>query len=230
MAYAYKNLKVTFGGRMYGGQEIWTNGITLGHEDKDFAGFPVKGDDAARNDIVDDIKRWFASPEASISMFATLEWVKFAVVDTNGRYASTDDGDYESNVTIDFEPVPGNHNERIAPQLSVALTMETNVRRGAGRYGRIYPPLTGSVTSSGYDERQSVRAEGFAKLIADINDSADSPLDQEEFAPRVIVASGVREGRNASVTNVKVGRIIDTQRSRRNALTEDYVTLSIGSV
>lgn len=227
MAYAHKNVKITFGGRLYGNQEIWTNGITIGHEDKDFDGFVYQSDKNSYQDIVDNIKHWFTGPEARISHHATLEWVKFALVGTDGKYVVADDGSYVLNETYDFDPLIGYLNVSVAPQLSVALTMETAVRRGAGRYGRIYPPLTGEPSNDGYDNNHGMRATAFASLLNSINNSMDGPLTDDSVNPRVIVASSVREGRNAIVTNVKVGRVIDTQRSRRNALVEDHANASV---
>lgn len=227
MAYAHKNLKITFGGRLYGNQEIWTNGLTVGHEDKDFDGFVYQGDDVTRRAIRDAIVEWFTSRDAYISQDAKLEWVKFAVIGTDGKYAVGDDGGYELNETLDFDAYSGGEDRQVAPQLSVALTLETAVRRGAGRYGRIYPPLTGVSGTDGYDVHYQSRASAFAKLINDINDCMDGPLTDDSVQPRVIVASNVGSGRNATVANIKVGKVIDTQRSRRNALTEDYTVLPI---
>lgn len=227
MAYAYQNLKITFGGKLHQRNEIWTNGITLGHEDKDFDGFPEQIDRNSYNDIVQNIKDWFQRNSSRISNGATLEWVKFAVVGTDGKYAATSDGNYALNVTYDFDPIYGADASTIAPQLSVALTMETDVRRGAGRYGRIYPPLTGTPGGDGYDQYTTERAESFKELLDDINDSSDGLIGAADNAPRVVIASAVGQGRNASVKRVKVGRVIDTQRSRRNAMVEDYKVLEL---
>lgn len=228
MAYAHKNLRITFGGRLYGNTEIWTNGITMGYEDKDFAGFPGGFDSGKREELVENIKTWFQREGTGISRHASLEWVKFAVIGTDGKYAGSESGDFELNETIDFDAVYGRLDREIAPQLSVALTMETNVRRGAGRFGRIYPPLTGSATGEGYDAQPTERASSFTTLLADLNDTARGAGTLiGGDSPKVIVASGVREGRNSEVVRVKVGRVIDTQRSRRNAMVEQYVSFNV---
>lgn len=222
--YAYKNLKITFGGELYAGSEIWSCGLTVGYEDQDFS--------FVYNDAIVDItpaieqklKDWFQSSDAGIHMAANMSWVKFAILDRDGKYAM--DGDeYEYLKIRDFPAVAGKYGNQvgqgyIAPQLSVALTMETDVVRGAGRFGRIYPPLTGSVSYQGREENNVQKAKAFAELIETINANF---WDLRDFSPAgVIVASAVGNGKNSRVKRVKVGQVIDTQRKRRNAMPEYY--------
>lgn len=224
--YAHKNLKITFGGELYNGSEIWSCGLTVGFEDKDF-------DFVYPEQIVDisggveaHIMEWFQSDMAAIHPAARMSWIKMAILDTNGKYAMDGD-DYEYLNITDFPEIQGglrtdNYPGFVAPQLSVALTMETDVVRGAGRFGRIYPPLTGTVSDRGRDETNVGKAIEFAKLIGKINAQF---WDLKDLTPAgVIVASAVGGGKNSPVKRVKVGQVIDTQRKRRNAMPEYYHT------
>lgn len=225
MAYAYKNLRVTFGGQIFNGEDIWTNTIHVGYTDRDWEFSMIDPSGETTEQMIDVIKNWFSSRDAMISPYATLEWVKFSIVGRDGKYAA--DGDaYEYNETFDFAPVSGGANQAgdgmAAPQLTVAITLESTVLRGAGRYGRIYPPLSGNVNSSGYDSNTASRATAAKTLVDGINDVMNSFLPDTD--PAVIVASSVGDGRNAKVKAVKVGNVIDTQRRRRNAMREVYIT------
>lgn len=224
MAYAHKNLRVTFGGKIYGEQDIWTNTLHIGYENRDWEYSMIDGSHETNNQIIDAIKKWFADERAGISGYATLEWVKFSVIDTDGKYSLFNTG-FEFNTTYDFEPVSGGvgsnyQNSFIAPQLTVAITLVTDVVRGAGRFGRIYPPLTGYPSNIGLDTNPVGKRDAAVDLIDDINGVLNSFVPDAD--PAVIVASSAREGKNAKVTRVRVGQVIDTQRRRRNSIPENY--------
>lgn len=229
MTYAHKNLKVTFGGRIYGDQDIWNCGLTVGAENFDFKWSTIDPSDMGTGTIATAIKSWFARQDTGIGPDAKLEWVKFAIIGTDGKYATGGDG-YEYNETLDFAGISGGGSPYgslpVAPQLTVALTMETNVRRGAGRFGRIYPPLTGNPSSIGLDSFPVAKAQSFKTLISEINEEFSTIFDLNEYG--VIVASNVGEGKNARVTSVKVGQVIDTQRRRRNNIPENYHRETLG--
>lgn len=224
MAYAHKNLRVTFGGKIYGDQDIWSNTIHVGYTDKDWEYNSVDTVSETNQGIIEAIQQWFISADANISQYATLSWVKFAIIDTDGKYAKNGN-EYEFNETYDFPAVTGGNSysqggSQVAPQLSVAITFLTDVARGAGRFGRIYPPLTGTASNIGLDSFQQERLTAAVKLIDDINGELNSFFPSTD--PAVIVASAAGAGINAKVRRVRVGQVIDTQRRRRNAIPENY--------
>lgn len=232
MTYAHNNLKVTFGGTIYGGKEIWTNSLNIGHELRDFEYNALSTESDVNANIVSHIQAWFGSPTTHISPYAHLEWVKFAIIGTDGKYALLEDGTYRFLDVYDFAAVRGSQNvvtasSNVAPQLSVALTMESNVRRGPGRFGRIYPPLSGIANSAGVDDKSQDRVTSFKTLLDNINAAFDEQTGDDGY--KVVIASAVGTGKNAPVTKVKVGQVIDTQRRRRNAFTEVYTELPVVS-
>lgn len=216
MAYAYNHLKITFGGSIYD-KDIWTCGVNFGHENGN-VGFETPGFETLVDDVATDVSTWFTSPGSWIPASAKLKWVKLAFIDTDGRY-------FRDAVTFDYDgDIPGgnsNAGQLSAPQCTVAQTFVTNVRRGPGRHGRIYPPLNAIALNS-----QGVMADNAtlqmsvtcAKLLSDIG----ATLSTVEPDTHAIVASKVGAGINARITGVTVGNVIDTQRSRRNAFVETY--------
>lgn len=222
MTYAYNNLKITFGGGIYGDTDEWSNSVMAGFESQNFNnGFDVFDYQVLVNDLATKVEAWFIDPTAQISQMANLKWVKIALLDKSGLYI---DGPW----VHDFATPPvGASTELVAPQLSVVLTFESNVLRGAGRFGRIYPPLTGEANSAGVDVYGGSRVIGARKLIEGINGSLDEAFPGVTGKPNAIIASKVGTGRNAYITKVRVGQVIDTMRSRRNKFVESYAELDI---
>lgn len=219
MAYAHQILKVTFGGTLFNGKEIWSNGINMGHEDKDVdLDTFMTSKEAYLNDIAAHVRDWFTDTRSGISNVAKLEWVKIAVVGTDGKYV----GD---PLIFDFAtPYTGPFERSSLPaQCTVALSMKTEIRRGPGRDGRIYPPVSGEVDkANGTDLVPDQKMEGFKDFIEGLNLVGLRDLSNDFYV--IVASTGGKSGvpLNAKVTSVRVGNVIDTMRSRRNAFKEFY--------
>jgi len=105
-------------------------------------------------------------------------------------------------------------------QLTVACTLFTG-GLGKGRFGRFYLPSqytavgTDGLISTTFQNNISVAVKDF--LIA-IKGHVDFPGGNQ-----LIVASQTpTEGRNRTVTALRIGRVVDTQRRRRRSLQETY--------
>lgn len=220
--YAYVNYKLSWGGNIYNNADIWSNSIHLGDVVGDVLPWVEASSDFFLTSLSGPLSDWFRDPRAGISGAAQLEWIKLARIDRDGKY--TDDAviyDYDSSIT-------GGNSAAIAPQLTTAITFDTGATRGLAKTGRIFPPLTGVPSSTGRvaSQAQALMANAAAGLIADIRNAALVPL----VGVSPIVASNQRQGQNRYITNVRVGNVIDTQRSRRNAMVEEYVTAPIPAV
>lgn len=214
MAYPFEFLKVTFGGSIFSGTDIWVNSMNFG---KELEGVGFEGGDwsTAIGDVADAVENWFKAPATNISNQAQLEWVKLAYINPDGLYFR------EPTIHDYATPIPGAGTFVSAPQNTIALTFETSKMRAPGRFGRIYPPLNvPSVQFSGMIANSE--AEGMRDSAVDfINELAASLRIAGEEEIGLIVASQ-KTPRNYLVSKVKVGLVIDTQRSRRNAFTETY--------
>lgn len=103
------------------------------------------------------------------------------------------------------------------PQNAICVSMLTGLA-GARNRGRFYlpPPVSSAVTTTGRlgTTQQTALVDGLGVAF--------SGLATAGFTP--IVRSSVGGGAETVVTSVRVGNVIDTQRRRRNAIAEVYVT------
>lgn len=214
MAYPHNFIKVTFGGTIYDGADIWSNGLNFGKVDGD-TGATAENLEGSAEALSGDISTWFTNEATRISHMAKLEWVKVAAIGVDGKY------EFDADI-FDLTPVSGGATTvEPAPQLTVAMTMETSRRRVPGRFARIFPPLnvpqiqaTGRI-QTGYT---GPMRDQMVTLLNELNDNLSvliaTPL-------RAIVASE-KTDQHYQIESVRVGDVVDTQRSRRNAFKESY--------
>lgn len=226
MAYPHSLIKVTWGGSMCEGREIWSNSLHIGSPDIPVSLETFSSDNHATDSIVEAIKTFHRSL-GLLSNTVHLDWVKFALVDTAGKYAAGTDGNYSFVKTYDFPSVIGSVQASVAPQLSVAITLDTLARRGLAKTGRFYAPATGYVNGAGELTNPGQFATAAALMISTINEAVANNEWGFGSMDQVVVASKEREGAIRRVQSVRVGNVVDTQRRRRNALTEVYTTADI---
>lgn len=113
-------------------------------------------------------------------------------------------------------PLAGQGTISMPPQCSMVVSLLTSI---AGRKfrGRMYwPNLAGSMTSSMKLTVPAGTATGFATMLNEIASRYPGP---DIIEPAVYSAV---DQALTSVTSVRVGDVVDTQRRRRDALTEIY--------
>lgn len=174
------------------------------------------------NDVADSIKDMFARAESHISAGAILTEVKVAFIETTGAYVIKPPLHILYNQP-GFFPTAG----RELPQASLCISLMTDVV-GPRTRGRFYLPIP-SVDNVGSDgfrisiaNAQVVRGS-IQTMLNDINNAPGF----DGAAMEVCVASST--GINTKVTGVRVGRVIDTVRTRRNSITEDYTGVAVVS-
>lgn len=220
----------SFGGDLLGGAEIWSNNIRFAIPEGQTEGVVDEGDMLA--DLMKDLQSRFtlAVPQGGLG-YGTgvrLKWGKFNEIDAAGHYA-----DQNNTRVLDLpSPVPGiGQSLGTIPQLALAVSWGTARQRGLASRGRIYIPMP-AVTTSGASGRvlaataQSI-ATNWAMLLEEFNDWATSP-DLTEMTAHVV--SNVGEGAKEQITTVRVGDVLDTMRSRRNALVEVYAEADVPDV
>lgn len=226
-----KHYLLAFGGSLYG-SEIWSTSVRLARpveEDQaDLMSGPQR--DAILDALVADVSAFIGS--SSFNNQTRLTWLKFNRINALGRYEN-------GSVTHEREllgaaQVTGSSSAYLPPNLSVVATLETAKQRGPGSKGRCFLPVPGwSNVAFGSDGRMTPGARDeilsrFSTFITNLNNWPGLDLPN---APRVVVATkggrGMPEGDNLPVTSVAVGRVVDTMRSRRNGLVEDYTRTAI---
>ena len=167
---------------------------------------------------------WFplsqGSPGMGFSEHAKLTSIKLNRVGPDGRYV-----DSIAREHVYSSPIAGPLSITPAPQLSLAVTLRTAIERGRGSKGRVYPPGGNWSNGVNADGRASTtqatgQANGMKALINPLN-------TLYSLIGRVGVASNAGAGRFEHVTHLDVGRVMDTIRSRRSSLVEDYQTVTL---
>jgi len=156
----------------------------------------------------------FFTSTGLISQNVSLDTIKLNQIGTDGKYTEAD------TVQYDFSPVTkGASSTGTAPQVALAITLDTGLRRGRASRGRFYLPTpgyqaspTGGLSNS---QQNAVLASVTTYLTA---------LNAAMVGYRLGVVSDLGSGTQHYVTNARVGQVLDTIRSRRRSIPENYVT------
>lgn len=177
------------------------------------------------NTVASVVESWFNDPLGAtgvgITSSARLTSVKLNRIDASGHYA-----DPESIEIVVPGGTAGGSAAFPPPQTAVAVTLATVMPRGRGSKGRFYlPPLGTNGTVGATDGRMTTTtagqiATGAAALVNGINAAYFTEFGTGDFLCRVGVASDAGAGVFRYATEVRVGRVIDTIRSRRSSLSE----------
>jgi hypothetical protein len=145
---------------------------------------------------------------------------KLAYVTSTGLYEE-DAATYELP-----SPLAGNQ-DGVAPQLTMALSLRSGSGLGKGNYGRMYLPHCGQGTGSTpyFDGNRATIASAAVTMLTSVNLRAAAAVTGG--AARIYAALAEQPPSAKPILQVGVGRVTDTQRRRRNALTEEYVFASL---
>jgi len=200
--------------------EIWSWGFNYGSPVAPFP-FTEPPDAAWATPMISKIVDFHVSGGAKIATQCRLTEIKISAVNADGHVAVGEDGNYlqvvESPSPEDFSGGGG----ALAHPTQVALCVSLQTAR-AGRHGRGRFYLPGPVIGLATDGLITV---GNRDTVANAVQGFVNDLNTLDADFSVIVAGS--DAHNSVVTNIRVGRALDTQRRRRNALTEDYLALPI---
>jgi hypothetical protein len=202
-----------------GAWEIFSYGLSLGR-----SGGGLTTDEAYLSDCVDDLVAYHGRATSGISAFARLTAVKVALVQPDGSWQGAAPL-YERSVDV-----PGGNDTGStlmhAPQVSACVTLRTALNTPRAR-GRFFLPLpffqVQASTGLAVATQVNQAAESAATLVTALNNQPG--IDSGDM--NVVVASTF--GGINQVTQVSVGRVLDTIRSRRNALREAYLSAPVTS-
>lgn len=207
MAYPNQFLRLQVSGSLYT-SEMWSWTLSLM---PDFPG-DNDGPETVPAGVISAVQTFH---QATSSANAKLETIKLNEIGTDGRYTK------QVTVFHDFAtPVAGGQSSapNFPPQVALAVTLRTAVRRGLASRGRFYIPAPGRLVQS--DGRISAAdATSTASAATALLNGLNTALPGWDPC----VASRTREGDLRPVTHVSVGRVYDTIRTRRNGLLEEYV-------
>nr|CRY96061.1 hypothetical protein [uncultured prokaryote] len=151
--------------------------------------------------------------------YSQLTGVKLAPIAVDGTYAG-------EPLVAPITGIAGD-NASISPQETVALSFWSGLTLGRANYGRMYLPHThmALTTSTPYALAgvQSDLATAGAVFVRAVNTMENAFV----AGSGVDILSSVGSGLVKPVAQVRAGRLNDTQRRRRNNLTEDYVVVAV---
>jgi len=206
MAYATSFLRLAVIGTLYN-KDVFTFNLSL-HRNVDGAVPPA----TVPQGVIDAVQTFWQGAPPIISQNARLVTLKLNEIGTDGKYVSP------ITVLYDFPSVvPGTGGSTPTPQTSLAVTLTTPILRGRAHAGRFYLPLPAAEAQSDgvLSPTAAVDASQAASQLVESINAAVTGFD-------VAVESNLGSGTFQFVTGVKVGRVLDTIRSRRSAFDEDY--------
>lgn len=209
MAYIQPFLRLVALGSLPQG-ETWTWSLAFGS-----AFGPATAPSEVPEDVLTAIETFHQSSDVALGSGVTLNAVKLNMIGTNGRYVSSG----ETVEHVYETPVQAAGTIQLPPQCATAVSLLTPVKRGLAHRGRFYVPRLGR--APGVDGRlstieQSALLTAATAMVSSLNDA----LGPDFFC---VVTSDRRQGAQHGVTRLAVGRVVDTIRSRRRGLEEDYV-------
>lgn len=220
MALPHRVVKVTLSGTMFGGAEIWSTGFHMGYENSDAAAITDQG-------IADVAEAWatfFSNQTTGISNRYSFTMCKMAMLGVDGK-SLPDSAHYYSPQTA---VTGGGGPTVLPPQLALVATLANSLPRGLATKGRMFlPGINFGIDDSGhlpsfYTDQVALNLKAFFDSVYQDADLPGNP---------VLASTGnslqLRPGAIRNVTQIRIGNVYDTQRRRRNALTETYKTLPV---
>jgi hypothetical protein len=225
--YSHKFVRVTFSGTVFNGAEEWSTNLNIGWEDANI--------DEINPGIAEEIAGYWETFYENAAHAISNSWrcneVKCAVINTNGK-TDLDNIDY---FTYSGGIFGGQGGTPFPPQITLAATMTSDQQRGLAAKGRMYLPGVISGIDGGTGKLGSAFTNtlntGFKTFLDALNADTDIPgsvilaskghkTDQLDADGQPVYENGI----NTFVTGCRIGNVYDTQRRRRNNLTETYDT------
>lgn len=217
--------RVTALGTLGTSQERFSYGLNMapnnGAGDANGVEGTITLNDDAWADVAEDLRSFHGAAGTHLSSRAVLTGVKVAKIGADGKYL--EDPKYFDVVDTPGGSTLSSNSHLILPQTAVAVSLVT-ARRGPSGKGRFYLPMPIAGIDAGTFEADPT-------IITSIRDSAQTLINDLNNAPgfdltevKVCVAS--TKGFNTGVTGVRVGRILDTIRTRRAQLVENHTAVA----
>lgn len=218
MVYPFSFHRLVLGGTLFG-TERWNTSLAIYGPDQ------TAVSDELLEDIAGVVSTWYSGVGGTAPLIgnqAKLTEIKLNRINPAGHYQDPD-----SKTWIYPTPINGGSSVIGAPQLATVVTLRTAFERGRACRGRMYLPPTAGFIEPASDGRATAasalsKANSVATLINNINAQYATTGGGGDFHGRVVIVSDVGTGAWHEVTGVAAGRVIDTMRSRRSSLDEDY--------
>jgi hypothetical protein len=171
-------------------------------------------------DLAADVREFHGDSATRINPAAVLEEVKFAAIGADGKYV-------EDPIIINVQDIAGGDpngsaHAYVTPQTALAISLVTD-RRGPTGKGRFYLPMPVIPLGADFKGQMDIMNLISNRVQVFLQNVNNAPNVDDAGSFRVVVAS--TKGYNTLVTGSRVGRVVDTIRSRRGQLSESYTTV-----
>lgn len=196
--------------------EIFSTGFALAN-----GGSPELVDllsDADMDDLDSLVTGWFSDGDTLINQRCHLTRVRHVVIGADGLYERTaPGGPFKVKDRVHVTDVPGGRSTARHPSQVANVVSLLTVRPGRSGKGRMYLPCPTSVLDDDYrmptSDRDAClgRTQTFLQAVNALTEPSS-----------MVVSVAAADGDHYPVASIRVGRVLDTQRRRRNAIGEDF--------
>lgn len=221
MAYAREFVRIRFLFSVANTDEIADTGLVLSKNDTESPGFDARlalgSLTTTKMDALFDtyVAMTLGANGFQWANYSKLIGIKASAHGTNGGYLN-------SPTERAFTSSNSGSAAQVEPQNTIVMTLWSGLSLGAGNFGRMYLPHTSGTLESTTPRLSASTAQTMATAMAAFVQNVKTIAGTLTGAPEPVIASKLGTGTNKRITQVRCGRVIDTQRRRRNALEEDY--------
>nr|CRY96015.1 hypothetical protein [uncultured prokaryote] len=174
----------------------------------------ISGDvpDDVPGGVIDAVNRYWAS--AKVGGNCEVTTLKLNLISVDGRYVNDDTVQYDYST-----PLEGSGTAKYPNQVALKITTRTAKKRGRAHAGGWFLPSPSYVLSATLDLISAADALSAATAAQEFVEDLNAALPGWQVA----VVSKVGTGATQPVTYLSVGRVLDTMRSRRTSVDEQYV-------
>jgi hypothetical protein len=228
--YDRRYLYLTWGGPL-ATVESWQTGLHIAHPEGGGGDHNVtinewgalENDATLHADIDLLLKTWFQSGNnnAAIGALSKLSWFKLSYHDLGGEYIS--DPPIMGNIGPYSPPVTTPQ----APQVSYVVSLRSGLTLGDANYGRMYCPPPSWLVGQNNGVATIAEAIGARVAMKGLIQGLVARIGQDAPGVKACIMSKKGIGTTKQVTQIGVGRVLDTQRRRRRSLDEDLTLEAI---
>ncbi len=178
--------------------------------------------EAALADMVDGDAVNLGSAIATVLANSNTLWADYSDLVNIKAAAVGTDGHYLTDAVVFGGVTNSGNDSQVLPQSSLVVSLRSMEITGDANFGRMYLPHTAALLETGTPRISATRSTDLATLFATFINDVDTVVSGLAGAPHPLIMSTKGTGTNKAIIQVACGRVIDTQRRRRNRLAEDY--------
>lgn len=163
----------------------------------------------------------FANANLAICPWNRMTAIKLAPIGTDGHYPPGEDA-FEHIYASGIAGGAVVSNIIWPPQCSYSVGLGTAALRGRGHIGRFYLPSMAFNVSTATGKVGDLSASAGAVIRTWLN-----AINATPDIGTVGVITSLGSGTSRVVDHIRLGQVIDTQRRRRNAISETYTTVAL---